>query len=353
MLRLSIRFTNASVGLHRFGSLLPGLATTPSSSKTVQAECRDLNNQSIQKALKDLPSDSGGPSVSQVRQLGTLIDSDMPLQSFLELLLPEVTQLFGGVAAVAWMKAEGASDAVFGVRYRMDSLLKSIAEHKKHDRLVQLAWTQKQSILAEPTSTQNKDKATAHNNPTGHPLLFGPVLHMGDPIALLEVVLPESQRQFSQKQRQLYLRGIQLIADRIYGGLSRRMTLPAATISQATTQLESLATEVNSMQQQIVQSIEARLQRFHRWSFGSLAENQSFAKMVHQLLDSHGLRVACPECGNAAILRCLRSGNAKNGAFVFDHYLDTGRTFHGGPTTVPLIRVVNKPARRAALSNPA
>ncbi len=316
-----------------------------------------MDVQVLQQALQNLPNDEGGPSASQVRKLGKLVDGDLPLQTFLERLLPQLCELFGGSAAVAWMKAQGASGAVFGVRYQMDQLLSSVAEQKKHERLVQLAWQQKQPMLAEPAarravSGQKKEAAGSHN-PTGYPLLFGPILHLGEPIALLEIVLAETTQSMGQAQKQLYLRGAQLIAQRVYGGLKRRMTMPAATLGQAVEQLEQLSGEVESIQSQIRRSIEARLQQFHGWAFGSLAENQAFAKMVHQILDSHGLRVRCPECGSPAILRCLRAGNAKNGAFVFDHYLDTGRTFHGGPTTVPLLQVVSKPARRAALRNPA
>jgi hypothetical protein len=112
-----------------------------------------------------------------------------------------------------------------------------------------------------------------------------------------------------------------------------------------------LSEEIGVLQQQIRRIIEGRVQQFHGWAFGSLEENQRLAKMIHQLLDNHGLRVECPECGYPSILRCLRAGNAKHGVFVYDHYLESGRTFHGGPTTVPLIRVVNKPVRRTAVSS--
>lgn len=314
-----------------------------------------MDAQALQQALRALPTDEGGPSANQVKRLSQLVDGDLPLQTFLEELLPQLCDLFGGIAAVAWLKAHGASGAVFGVRYRMDRLLDSIAEQKKHERLVQLAWQQQQAMLAEPAverSSLDVSKEGAHNT-TGHPLLFGPVLHLNEPIALLEIVLPEAAGPLTQAQRQLYLRSVKLVAERVYGGLRRRMSMPAATLGQAVEQLEQLTTEVQSYQMQIRRSIEARLQQFHGWAFASLAENQAFAKLVHQILDSYGLRVECPECGSPAILRCLRAGNAKHGAFVFDHYLDSGRTFHGGPTTVPLIRVVAKPARRAALSNPA
>ncbi len=315
-----------------------------------------LNTQALELALTELPGEQPSMAAGErVERLGKLVDGDLPLQLFLEQLLPELTELFSGSAAVAWLKAEGASGAVFGIRYRMDELLGSLSAQKKHERLVQLAWKQNQAMLAEPSSSKRKkdtDQVSASNT-TGHQLLFGPINHLGEPIALLEVVLGDQKTALNQNQRQLYLRGIQLVAERVYGGLQRRMTLPAATLVRAEEQLGQLTTDVRSLQQQIVRTIEARLQGFHRWQFSSIKENQAFAKRVHQLLDSHGLRVVCSECGNPAILRCLRAGNAKHGAFVFDHYLETGRTFHGGQTSVPLIRVVGKPARRAALSNPA
>lgn len=331
-----------------------------------------LSKQSLQQTLDELPNALVGAAAARVQQLGQLVDGDLPLQSLLERLLPELTGLLNGEAAVIWMRAEGASGAVFGVRYKMDAVLDSIAGQKKHERLVQLAWQQKQALLAEPATRKpvvnssgndsssiksggldSSSSQAQSENSTGRCILFAPILHLGEPIALLEIVLDASQSGLSQAKRQLYLQGVQLIAERIYGGLKRRMTLPAATMSRAQEELAGITEEVNELQQQILMQIERRLQRMKGWAFSSLAENQAFAKSVHQLLDGHGLRVICPECGSPAILRCLRAGNAKNGAFAFDHYLDTGRTFHGGSTTVPLLRVVKKPARRAALSNPA
>ncbi len=307
--------------------------------------------QGLRQALQELPHLSKGPSAKQVKKLGELIDNDLPLQSFLEMLLPEVTALFGGIAAVAWMKAQGAPGAVFGVRYRMDGVVSSVTEHRKHDRLVQIAWQQKQPMLAEPTAANAENEDAG--NPTEHALIFGPVLHAGESIALLEIVLDKSDRALTKAEKHLYLRAVQLIAERVYGGLRQRMSMPDPTLQQAMGQMNQLSNEIKSLQQQIVRTIESRLQSFHGWSFGSLSENQAFAKMVHQTLDSHGLRVECPECGHPAILRCLRAGNSKKGAFVFDHYLESGRTFHGGRSTVPLLKVVPKPARRVAVSTPA
>ena len=340
----------------------------------------------IQHSLQLLPGPVPAPSAAQVQRLAELVDGDLPLQSFLEQLLPLLCNLFHGSAAVAWMKAHGSRDAIFGVRYQMDQLLTSVAEQKRHERLVQLAWQHQQPLLAEaaqqqagtsfsispgfheplptpPVAESTAAAAAAAASPLGtqpaasprsYPLLFAPVLHLGEPVALLEVALaqPHQPAALSPAQRQLYLRSIKLVAERVHGGLRRRMAMPQARIDTAVEQLGRLASEITALQQQISQRIEARLQQFHGWAFASLAEKQAFAKLVHQTLDAHGLRARCPECGHPAILRCLRVGNAKHGAFVFDHYLDSGRTFHGGPTTVPLIQVVAKPARRPAATSP-
>lgn len=304
-----------------------------------------MDSQVLEQALSGLPNLASHPAGTHVQDLAALIDSDLPLQLFLEQLLPELCNLFAAPAAVAWMKTQGAAGAVFGVRYRMDQVLSSLNEQKKHERLVQVAWQQRAPMLAEP-ATKPAEMGSDSGNPTGHLILFGPIVHFGEPIALLEIVLPKLRAALTAAQRHLYLRCVQLVAERVYGGLRQRMSMPAASLGQALVQLKQLTGEVESMQQQIRRTLEARLQQFSGWSFMSLAENQEFAKLVQQLLDTHGLRVECPECGNPAILRCLRAGNAKHGAFVYDHYLDSGRTFHGGPTTVPLIRVVPKPARR-------
>lgn len=319
-------------------------------------------NALIEQTLATLPY-YDGESDTHVKQLAELIDSDLPLQSFLELLLPQLCNLYKAPAAVAWMKTQGA---VFGVRYRMDAFLSTIAQQKRHERLVQIVWHQKQATLAEPRSAplqqsevnesasdllQVADASSVSapndaNNPTNNRLLFAPIIHLGEPLALLEIVLPVTSEPLTQLNRQAYLRSAQLVAERVYGGLKRRMAMPAAQISRAESELNKLTSDLQMLHLQIQRTIEARLAQFQGWTFGTLAENQEFAKLVHQLLESHGLRVVCPECGHPAILRCLRAGNAKNGVFVFDHTLDTGRTFHGGPTTVPLLRIVVKPARR-------
>jgi hypothetical protein len=334
----------------------------------------------LQQALLSLPAARPPHAArpAQVAKLASLVDSSLPLQAFLEQLLPQLCSLFSGAAAVTWIKAHGTSDAIVGVRYQMDKLLPALADQKQHERLVQLAWRQPRPLLVERTDLPQDAAATSTTlpsgtplelpagsdntagvstsgvsaNTTGHPLLFAPIVHLDEPLALLEVALGVPADELTSAQRQVFIRAIELVAQRVYGGLRRRIALPPPSIDKAIAQLESLTGDVRALQQQIRQRIEGRLQQFHGWAFNSLADKQAFAKLVQNMLESHGLRVECPECGHAAILRGLRVGNAKHGAFVFDHYLDSGRTFHGGSTAVPLIRVVPKPARRAAASHP-
>lgn len=300
----------------------------------------------LQQVLQSLPAAPSQPALRspQVAKLAQLVDSKLPLQAFLEQLLPQLCALFSGAAAVTWMKAHGTSDAIVGVRFQMDKLLRTVADQKQHERLVQTAWRQTRPFLVERP-----------DNTTGHWLLFAPIAHCDEPLALLEIALGTPAgiplHELTTAQQQLFVRAAELVAQRIYSGLRHRIALPPPSIAKAVNQLDNLTGEVHLLQQQIRQRIEQRLQRFHGWAFSSLADKRAFAKHVQQMLESHGLRVECPECGHAAILRGLRIGNAKRGAFVFDHYLDSGRTFHGGSTSVPLIRVVPKPARRTAANN--
>lgn len=306
----------------------------------------------IQEALQSLPAppDLRAPQPGQTAQLGRLIDGDLPLQPVLEQLLPQLCSLFSGVAAVVWLQAHGERAAVVGVRYQMDRLLPEAAGQQQHQGLVQLAWRQNQPLLVERSRVLDTPPAQVGgpSNPTGHPLLFAPVIYHARTLAVVEIALSADAASLTADQRLLYVRAASLVARRLADGLARRLHPALPSVGRANEQLDELSQELQELQQQIRQRIERRLQQFEGWLFASLADKQVFAKRVQKLLEGHGLRVACAECGHAAILRAVAIGNAKHGAFVFDHYLDSGRTFHGGSTAVPLIRVVSKPARRAA-----
>lgn len=116
--------------------------------------------------------------------------------------------------------------------------------------------------------------------------------------------------------------------------------------AEAETTLLELDQELNRLQRTIRLLIQEQLSKMVGLSFNDLQKNRELADSIHQLLDSHGLRVRCLECGHPAILRVLPRGNS-SGVFVFDHTIDGKRTFHGGRKTVPIIRLVAKPPRKS------
>lgn len=123
-------------------------------------------------------------------------------------------------------------------------------------------------------------------------------------------------------------------------------TDPSEDAAAATRMLARLQREMNRLQREIRLTIQAQLSQMNGKSLGSLEANQELARSIHEMLDSHGLRVRCPQCGNAAILRASPRAGAPNGVFVFDHTVDGKRTFHGGRTVVPEIHLTAKPSRK-------
>lgn len=109
--------------------------------------------------------------------------------------------------------------------------------------------------------------------------------------------------------------------------------------------LASLEQELARLQRTIRITISAKLNQFAGQSMGSIEENRKIVDAISRMLDSHGLRVQCSECGHPAILRVSPRGSS-NGVFVFDHTIEGRRTFHGGKGRMPEIRLVTKPARK-------
>ncbi len=116
--------------------------------------------------------------------------------------------------------------------------------------------------------------------------------------------------------------------------------------TDAQVQLAQLQQQMNRLQRQIRLAIQEQLAMYSGRSMGSLQDNRALAEQIHQLLDSHGLRVRCNECGHPAILRVSPRRGSSDGSFVFDHTIDGRRTFHGGGRALPEIRLIAKPPRR-------
>lgn len=284
-----------------------------------------------------------------LKKIEKVMASDITLQPFLEQVLPIIVSHFGALGGLVWLRPHGGHGSWFALRHQMEPITFGPAETRKHERLVQFAWQQRNPLLVAPKAKANGQPG----NPVNYSLAFAPVVHWGETVALLELVFRAEAAPPTALSQRVLLQTLQVAAEHLHHGLRARLNLPAATIAQATMAVDQLKEEIRTYEESLRRSMEARLRQFHGWAFGSLAENQAFAKMVHELLDQHGLRVRCPECGNPAILRCIKAGNSRHGVFVFDHYLPTGRTFHGGPTTVPALTLLPKPQRRVNLPEPS
>ena len=121
--------------------------------------------------------------------------------------------------------------------------------------------------------------------------------------------------------------------------------LSASEASQSLGQLEE---ELNRLQRTIRLAIQSQLAKWAGRSMGTLEQNRNLADSIHRMLDGHGLRVRCNECGHPAILRVSPRRGMPAGVFVFDHTIDGQRTFHGGRGTLPPLRLVAKPPRKKA-----
>ncbi|MGV3485802.1 MAG: hypothetical protein ACO1RT_15400 [Planctomycetaceae bacterium] len=121
-----------------------------------------------------------------------------------------------------------------------------------------------------------------------------------------------------------------------------------ASVADASDQLVKLQQQLHRLQRTVRLAIEAELLKLSGQSFGALAANQAVVLMIQEMLEAHGLRVRCPECGHPAILRCSGRPGVVSGAFVLDHTIEGQRTFHGGYAALPVLQLVAKPPRRTA-----
>ena len=121
---------------------------------------------------------------------------------------------------------------------------------------------------------------------------------------------------------------------------------PAITPGEAHEAMNELQRELHRLQRAIRLAIQDQLAKLTGRSLGNLDQNRQLAASIHELLDSHGLRLRCSECGHPAILRVSPRDGSAHGVFVFDHTIDGKRTFHGGKGSVPTIRLVAKPPRK-------
>jgi len=104
--------------------------------------------------------------------------------------------------------------------------------------------------------------------------------------------------------------------------------------------VETFRTEQKALLQKALDDLAKEPVIFH-----SAEEKRVFASLFTQLLNRLGLRVRCqhPECGEPAVLRGGRFGNAKHGVFQFQHGFEAKRTTHVATSGLPRLELIDKP----------
>ncbi len=303
-----------------------------------------LQTHVIDRLVGELAPQQQASFREQYDALRNLPASGTDLQSFLGEFIRGVAGLYAASAAAIWFRnpdgnqLERKADVGYQAISLEDELLPA------HDALLDFGMRQKAPLLVKPFSAPHS--AAVVSNPTDSFVVLGPVIHHGDAIALIELFLgPVPLRGQTATVREQYVEWLAHLISFLCDGIERRYLASGKPLEAAMSLLDQVQVQVQRYQEEIRTSIEQSLRGLAGQNFGTIVANQAVAKRVHHMLESKGLRVRCPECGTPAILRCQAAGNSKTGVFLYDHYLETGRTFHGGRTTFPQVTVVAKPPR--------
>lgn len=269
------------------------------------------------------------------------------LQQFFDDFLAGVVRLYAANAGAIWFRDPDHGRLTRKSAMGFDRLGLAEEYHTAHSGLLGYALTQSKAFVVNPFS--RPEPGSNASNPTDSFVVLGPIDHHDERIGVVELFLgPTPTRGTTPGDRQRYALWLDHLITYLCQGVELRFMGSAAPLQPALVNLESTKAEIEAFKDAISRSLEVTLNSYSGMSFGSLRNNQTFTRNVHELLDGYGLRVECPECGSPAILRCQSAGNSKTGVFLYDHYLESGRTFHGGPSTFPAVRVVPKPPRRRA-----
>ena len=296
--------------------------------------------QDYLQTLEAAQQDSFKRTAQTLQQLAT---TAVDINTFLADFADQTAKLFAASAVGIWFLDDNRLIAR-RVDVGWEHMDLDGSNEEVHQQLVSYALSKNSPLAIQPFSKIKAGSAIA--NPTDSFLLLGPAQHNQTSVAVVEIVLgpkplrrPHSQLVVAYKQWMAWLTKLLTI------GLERCFQ-SAQPMLAALTHLRQTATKAELLQAEIVRGVQNSLQSLAGRTFGSLSANQTIAKEVHSLLDGKGLRVKCTECGTPAILRCQKS--AFGGVWVFDHYLEKGRTFHGGSSVFPLLELVAKPPRRKA-----
>ncbi|XZE53665.1 hypothetical protein SH139x_005428 [Planctomycetaceae bacterium SH139] len=324
-----------------------------------------MNKATLVESLRTLPREEQVRLAAQVERLRKVCEEgDSPeslaLEPFLEEVLVLVGRMFGAAASAYWLRPWGAGGLTPTTRLGFGELDLSPAGRKVIDATVVQLW-------------QSKEPEVQRHAEFGATVLVGPVRNGQEAVGAVQlIVLDSPSRRLESATEQAgnqsaattggeispittaraasYRRALSGVLAMIQPAILRRFSGNTLPIQQAEVGLQRLNQQIAGIQRSLRLTIEHHLQQLNGATFNSLQESQQFVSSVQKLLDANGLRVRCPECGYPAILRCSRSPAVNTGVFVFDHYLPSGRTFHGGGRTLPLLRTVAKPSRRKSSS---
>jgi predicted RNA-binding Zn-ribbon protein involved in translation (DUF1610 family) len=285
-----------------------------------------------------------------LRALDKLVAKRMSFPAFLDAYLQCVMEIYAATAAAIWVREQDGANLHLQAQINFPALGLEGELEAQHMKLLRYAL---QRSPPDPFLVRPYSAAAARaqaTNPTDSFVVLGPVDNRGDVVALVELFLgPKPARARTARDQDSYVvllkRLIWLLCRRVERELDRDVG-PVQALTRAAGQIAACRQEIELHQAAVRRSIENTVRGLAGLNCGSFEANRAVAKSVQQLLAESGLRVACPDCGQPAILRCQRAGNAKTGVFQFDHVVAGRRTFHGGSTSFPLVTVTPSPPRR-------
>ncbi|QDS87387.1 hypothetical protein EC9_15650 [Rosistilla ulvae] len=290
-----------------------------------------MNEATLVEAFRGIPRRDSVRVGVQVGKLRKVCLGDQALEAFFPESLDILLRLFNASAGAFWFRPFNAATLFPVSRVGFEQLALSNSCLSDCEQMVRGAW---QSLGPQV-------------RPIDRPFvsLIGPIRDGSTAIGALQLVA-ECGDEDPQQPNVAYAKALSAALSLIQPAIRRRMQVGETSIREATDRLAQLADQLTGLQRSMRHAIDQTLGQLRGASFGSLTANQRFTRVIQDLLETHGLRVVCPECGAAAILRCSKNPRARDGVFVFDHSLAGRRTFHGGYTTLPVLQVVSKPPRR-------
>lgn len=301
-----------------------------------------MNHAALVETLRPLPRVGRVRIRAQIDRLHRICDDNQPLETFLEEVLDVLRRVFGAAAGGFWFRSHEALELQPTARVGFADLAFSGKEIATLDETVGTLWQS-----SEPVAECFEELPAA--------MLVGPIHGPREPMGAFQLVITDVDQGWGEDwntRSAIYLPALRSVLVAIQPEMLRRIRVQTVSIAQAHQGLERLGQQIGGIQRSIRLAIEHYLHQHAGATFGSFDDNLQFVRTIQKLLDSHGLRVRCPECGHAAILRCARNASARSGVFVFDHYLPSGRTFHGGGAALPTLRIVAKPERRKPSASP-